>query len=107
MKKVNMICIFFKDYDALRFIGYPFLLQLLTCIEYEFIGNAHCYCGMPICSPCTPMQLTATSGGRKANTWSAVFHINPDGLTHKFKSIIQECIIGCFNIIEACVTFCS
>ena len=86
--------------------GILFLLQLFLCIEHEFMGNAHCYCDMPICSPCTPMHLTATSGGRKANTWSAVFHINPDGLTHEFNSIIQECIIGCFNIIEAFVTFC-
>ena len=44
---------------------------------------------MPICSPCTPIHLTAISGGRKANTWSAAFLINPNGLTHEFNSIIQ------------------
>ena len=71
------------------------------------MGNADYYCDMPICSPCTPMQLTATSGGQKANTMYVVlFHIKPDSLTNEFNSIIQKCIIGCFNIIETCVTFC-
>ena len=76
MKKVNMICIIFKIMMLLDSGCTLFLLQLFTCIEHEFMGNADYYCDMPICSPCTPMQLTTTSGGQKANTMYVVCYIS-------------------------------
>ena len=67
-KKVNRIDMYNLQYIMMLLDswGTLFVLQLFSCIEHDFMGNAHCYCGMPNCGPCTPIHLTATPGGRKA-----------------------------------------